>query len=95
MQWYICDTCVLYLNPELNECSARVHSCHSNATCENTHGSYSCACKAGFNGNGTHCQGEIIAQGKTAQRSMAGTQKCYPDRRLFFLFMFSVVVVDL
>ena len=34
--------------------------CGSNATCENTLGSYSCPCKPGFTGEGLSCTGKYI-----------------------------------
>ena len=40
------------------QCSDLRHNCHSNATCSETQGSFICACKAGFTGNGQHCVGE-------------------------------------
>ena len=35
----------------------RTHSCHDNATCTDTTGSFSCECGVGFTGNGTYCRG--------------------------------------
>ena len=34
-------------------------TCHNNATCTNTIGSYQCNCNAGHSGNGTHCDGKL------------------------------------
>ena len=36
------------------------NNCHSQATCTNTIGSFTCACKTGYSGNGTACNGIII-----------------------------------
>ncbi|KAK0091776.1 hypothetical protein PV326_002712 [Microctonus aethiopoides] len=38
--------------PDVDECDLGLHDCHPNAVCTNTHGSYSCQCKRGFNGDG-------------------------------------------
>ncbi|XP_014282328.1 multiple epidermal growth factor-like domains protein 8 [Halyomorpha halys] len=38
--------------PDVDECQQRLHDCHENAKCTNTHGSYSCQCKRGFIGDG-------------------------------------------
>ena len=40
---------------DVNECST--NPCHSNATCTNTGGSYTCACNSGYSGYGTTCAG--------------------------------------
>ena len=43
---------------DIDECSTRSHSCDINTVCSNTVGSYVCACKAGFTGDGNTCTGE-------------------------------------
>uniref|UniRef100_A0A0G4HT90 EGF-like domain-containing protein n=1 Tax=Chromera velia CCMP2878 TaxID=1169474 RepID=A0A0G4HT90_9ALVE len=40
---------------ELNECAAGIHNCNTNASCSNTNGSFTCACNAGFSGDGVSC----------------------------------------
>lgn len=54
-----------YTNPrivipgiDINECADSQNNCSSNALCNNTIGSYTCACKIGFTGDGINCQGE-------------------------------------
>ena len=42
-----------------NEC-AMESTCHFNAACNNTIGSYKCTCNKGFTGNGTICEGKVI-----------------------------------
>ena len=49
---YICGV------SDIDECKGN-HSCHVNATCTNTNGSYVCVCEPGFNGNGQSCTGEF------------------------------------
>ena len=39
----------------MDECGDDDNDCHANATCANKHGGYTCACKAGFTGEGKHC----------------------------------------
>ena len=45
-------------SPDMDECSSNSHSCDVNAVCSNTVGSYACACKAEFTGDGFTCTGE-------------------------------------
>ena len=48
----------IYGFSDIDECKGN-HSCHVNANCTNTNGSYLCECKPGFNGNGQSCTGEF------------------------------------
>ena len=48
----------IYVFSDIDECKGN-HSCHANATCTNTNGSYVCECRPGFNGNGQNCKGEF------------------------------------
>ena len=42
---------------DIDECSLSRDTCHSDACCINTPGSYLCTCPGGFSGNGTVCEG--------------------------------------
>ena len=41
---------------DIDECRI-LNPCDDNADCLNTNGSYTCACRTGFTGNGSHCKG--------------------------------------
>ena len=43
---------------DVDECKGK-QSCHENATCTNTIGSYVCECQPGYIGNGQNCTGEF------------------------------------
>ena len=45
--------------PDLDECQAFPNSCHLNAECLNTQGSYSCRCRPGYQGDGLNCTCEF------------------------------------
>lgn len=47
---------------DIDECS-NANTCHVNATCKNTVGSYSCGCNSGFSGDGKVCKGELFSLG--------------------------------
>ena len=38
-----------------NECTTEHHDCHTDATCINNAGSYTCRCNPGYSGNGPNC----------------------------------------
>ncbi|XP_068711961.1 fibropellin-3-like isoform X2 [Montipora foliosa] len=40
---------------DLDECKIATHTCHVDATCNNTVGSYNCTCNQGFTGDGITC----------------------------------------
>ena len=42
---------------DIDEC-AGINTCHANATCNNTIGSYLCICDTGFTGDGENCTGQ-------------------------------------
>ena len=42
---------------DIDECATAKHNCDSNAECTNSDGSFTCACKTGFTGDGVQCQG--------------------------------------
>ena len=44
---------------DVNECQTE-SPCDSNATCNNTDGSYVCACNIGYSGDGFICTGKLI-----------------------------------
>ena len=43
----------------MDECKYNISDCDVNANCANTHGSYKCTCKAGYNGDGRSCSGTL------------------------------------
>lgn len=48
--------------PDVDECLEGPAVCGDGpGVCENTLGSYKCACPAGYRGNGTHCEGSSLA----------------------------------
>ncbi|MCY1075788.1 FG-GAP-like repeat-containing protein [Archangium lansingense] len=52
-----CDglTCQSGTCVDVNECAAGTDNCNENATCTNTAGSFTCACNAGYEGDGVTC----------------------------------------
>lgn len=50
--------------PDVDECLESPAGCGDGpGLCENTLGSYKCLCPAGYQGNGTHCEGSSLASG--------------------------------
>ena len=42
---------------DIDECAAGTSTCHADADCINTKGSYNCSCKPGYQGDGRKCEG--------------------------------------
>ena len=71
---------LLFFSVDIDECSTNSHSCDVNAVCSNNVGSYACACKAGFTGDGYTCTGEPFKSNV---------------KRLFDMFVFNCTLLAL
>uniref|UniRef100_A0A672JCJ1 Signal peptide, CUB and EGF-like domain-containing protein 2 n=1 Tax=Salarias fasciatus TaxID=181472 RepID=A0A672JCJ1_SALFA len=47
---------VKFYKPDSDPCAEGSDGCHIDAICQTTQGSYKCTCKAGFKGDGKHCE---------------------------------------
>ena len=45
---------------DIDECLTELHTCSLNANCNNTAGSFSCTCTAGFEGDGMICFRKLL-----------------------------------
>ena len=52
------DIAVAELASDINECEENTDDCAINAVCTNTIGSFECACRQGYRGNGKNCTGK-------------------------------------
>ena len=51
---------MICLSTDLDECDeSSTNSCHPNATCINSIGSFLCSCLDGFTGDGVNCSGKV------------------------------------
>ena len=59
---HACHIMVALLCTDIDECRYFFSDniCDGNAECVNTHGSFICECKRGFNGTGKSCEGKAI-----------------------------------
>ena len=53
----VLDLFLLILIVETNECATAAHNCHPAASCQNSVGSFTCACTDGHTGDGIICEG--------------------------------------
>ena len=51
---------MLHFLLDIDECETGSQTCHADAHCGNTLGSYTCTCNNGYNGDGFTCHGKII-----------------------------------
>ena len=49
------------MSADIDECSEGTDTCHDNATCTDSAGSFSCECDSGYSGNGHDCSGECVS----------------------------------
>lgn len=59
---------------DIDECTFNNHDCHERATCTNTIGSFTCACKPGFSSNSTRPDGVHCLDSKEC---LNGENDCY------------------
>ena len=82
--------CVLYVllfAIDNNECTANTHNCHSDATCNNAYGSFTCTCNAGFSGNGMTCTGKSCLLVVLCYEKLKGFScGCYNERNFISLY---------
>ena len=73
---YVNSNVILTFIADINECDEDKDDCHTNADCTNTIGSYTCACKTGYTGNGKTCNGTCLRVRTKLQRLiMMGNMK--------------------
>ena len=53
-----CKINVKFVISDMDECTSFSGLCHADAICQNTVGSFTCTCKAGFTGDGRFCVGK-------------------------------------
>ena len=63
---YSIQVCI-YIYIDVNECEYGLDTCHDNATCNDTIGSFYCICDTGFEGDGVNCSSESESVVKTNQ----------------------------
>ena len=68
----------LCLKIDIDKCSSNSHSCDVNAVCNNTRGSHTCTCKAGYSGDGKSCTGEFLNRNWIFQRVLGLNLPSYP-----------------
>lgn len=76
------ETFLIWNHTDMDECSGGNHTCdRDRATCTNTTGSYKCACKYGYDGDGETC----VAPGKQRLLSRSGKKldRCQKITLLF------------
>ena len=49
-----------HFSTDIDECAIGSHNCHTQATCNNTDGSFTCTCNSGYSGTGTNCEGRYL-----------------------------------
>jgi len=69
---------------DLIECNREPRPCDANATCNNTVGSFTCACNDGYTGDGETCEGEFQFQCKHLIANLRSTKHLsHNDRETF------------
>jgi hypothetical protein len=77
----------LYNSVDIDECRNNNNNCHSNASCSNVIGSYTCTCSTGYTGNGTFCEGKADFHGFVSAKlhSLCNCFTCLRKSNIIFL----------
>ncbi|CAH3032916.1 unnamed protein product [Pocillopora meandrina] len=69
----------LYFVEDTDECSSGSHDCSAYAYCNNTLGSFTCTCKAGFSGDGKECKSKkpVFYNAQKWTRSVSYSGECH------------------
>lgn len=71
---------------DVDECTAGMHNCHVNATCTNTPGGFTCACKPGYSGNGVQCAQPIAGVIDPTARAGNMSLRAAPGGKLIVVY---------
>ena len=77
------ELCFVLHCKDFNECD--FNPCDENASCQDTFGSFTCACNHGYLGNGYICQGKIFTLIQFAYDAHVLTNQIYSMGKLLFI----------
>ncbi|XP_072041829.1 uncharacterized protein [Amphiura filiformis] len=66
-----------------DECSSNTDNCHTNATCTNTVGSFTCACNTGYIGDGINCNDNYVCESRTFHLECPAGQRIFVSYALY------------
>jgi hypothetical protein len=64
---------------DINECTNGTNNCSPNANCTNTQGGFTCACKAGFSGDGITCTPTTLVVTNTSDSGAGSLRQAITD----------------
>ena len=65
-----------FLSHSANDLGQFYHSCHTDANCTNTKGSFFCTCLNGYFGNGVNCVGTCLKEAFSGRPGHILEQNC-------------------
>ena len=73
-RWILLCFCI---PADIGECQLNLDTCHANADCIDTIGSYNCSCRSGYEGSGFNCTGKQVPDIVDVSHIMCITLKLY------------------
>ncbi len=77
--WHLLYLYNILHSEEIDECKEIIDTCHSDAACTNTDGSFTCACNDGYSGDGVSCNGKYFWQLRTQSETLFRVNSTYFD----------------